>query len=190
MIGDSVYVGGGWQMLGGTNAPVWMESLVVMDSKRPQAGWREIPQPFRRRALALAALGSQVFFIGGMDSDGKPTLAVDVYDTGSGVWSKGPELPAGKFKGFGCSAITQGGRIYANAFQGDLLCLTADQSAWEKVGRLEHPRMAHRLVTAGTTQVIALGGEDGESKRPDLELLTPMLPEPAPGGTAITQSNP
>jgi hypothetical protein len=33
--------------------------------------------------------------------------------------------------------------------------------------------MAHRLVTAGKTQLIALGGEDGEDKRPDLELLTP-----------------
>jgi hypothetical protein len=82
-------------------------------------------------------------------------------------------LPPGKFKGFSCSAIAQGGKIYVTAFKGDLLRLSADERAWEVVGHLEHPRMAHRLVTAGTKQLIALGGEDGEDKRPDLELLTP-----------------
>jgi hypothetical protein len=34
--------------------------------------------------------------------------------------------------------------------------------------------MAHRLVTAGERQLIVLGGEDGEDKRPDLELLSPV----------------
>ena len=87
--------------------------------------------------------------------------------------SKGPELPPGKHKGFSCSAIAQDGRIYANMFQGDLLRLSRDGGSWEVVGRVQHPRLAHRIVTAGATQLIALGGEDGEEKRPDLELLTP-----------------
>ncbi len=146
----------------------------MLDLTRPDAGWKEFPQPFQRRALALAAADSRVFCIGGMDSDNEPTLAVDVYDTASGKWSKGPELPPGKFKGFACSAIAQEGRIYVTALHGDLLRLAADGGAWEVVGRLEHPRMAHRLVTAGTEQLIALGGEDGdENKLADLELLTP-----------------
>jgi Kelch motif len=173
VLGNKLYVAGGWQMMGGTNKPVWPSNALVLDLSQPHAGWKEFPQPFQRRALALAAIGSRVFCIGGMDSDSDPTLAVDIYDTAIGKWSKGPNLPQSKYKGFSCSAISLSGRIYVTAFKGDLLRLAADARSWEVVGRLEHPRMAHRLVTAGAKQLIALGGEDGEDKRPDLELLTP-----------------
>lgn len=175
VVDDKLYVGGGWRMSGGTNLPSWPDHALVFDLKNPRAGWSRIPQPFQRRALAMAAQDSRLYFIGGMDSDNKPTLAVEVLDLASAQWSKGPELPAGKFKGFSCSAITQAGRVYANTFQGDLLRLTTDGGAWEVVGRLQYPRLAHRLVTAGANQLIALGGEDGESKRPELELLTPSV---------------
>ncbi|MGC3960541.1 MAG: hypothetical protein QM813_22200 [Verrucomicrobiota bacterium] len=47
--------------------------------------------------------------------------------------------------------------------------------------------MAHRIVTAGSQQIIALGGEDGEAKRPDLELLTPAA-RPLPP-TPVEQAN-
>ena len=108
-----------------------------------------------------------------MDSDDEATLAVDIFDTSTGEWTKGPDLPAGKHKGFSCSAVTQGGRIYASAFKGELLRLAADGQSWELVSQLQHQRMSHRLVTAGENQLIALGGEDGQQKRPELELLTP-----------------
>ncbi len=189
VVGDKLYVAGGWQLVGGTNKPVWPANALVLDLANPDAGWKEFPQPFQRRALALAASGSRLYCIGGMDSDNKTTRAVEVYDTKMGQWSKGPELPPGQFKGFACSAIALNGRIYANMFQGDLLRLAADEKSWEVVGQLEHPRMAHRLVTAGPTQLIAFGGEDGEEKRPDLELLTPAAkPLPStPAEQASTQ---
>jgi len=173
VVNGRLYLGGGWNMLGGTNKPAWLGTALSLDLERPGAEWAPIPQPFQRRTLALAACGSQIYFIGGMDSDSSPTLAVEIYDTATGQWSKGPELPAGKHRGFSCSAIAQAGEIYASAFQGDLLRLAADGASWQVAGRLAHPRLAHRLVTAGASQVIALGGEDGEQKRPDLELLTP-----------------
>ncbi len=172
VMGDKLYVAGGWSLAGGTNKPAWPANALVLDLKNQRAGWREFPQPFQRRALALAAQGTRLYAIGGMDSDNATTLAVDIYDTATGQWSKGPELPPGKHKGFSCSAIAQDGRLYANAYQGDLLRLSADGRAWETVGRVQHPRLSHRLVTAGATQLIVLGGE-GEEKRADLELLTP-----------------
>lgn len=191
VLGDKLYIAGGWQLAGGSDKPVWPANALVLDLANPGAGWKEFPQPFQRRALALAALGSRIYCIGGMDSDNKTTLAVEIYDTTTGQWSKGPELPPGQFKGFSCSAINQNGRIYVTAFQGDLLRLSADEKSWEIVGRLTHPRMAHRLVTAGKTQLIALGGEDGEEKRPDLELLTPASkPLPAPAKTTAQQTTP
>ena len=188
VIGDKLYVAGGWQLAGGTNHPVWPANALMLDLANPAAGWKEFPQPFQRRALALAVFGARLYCIGGMDSNNKPTQAVEIYDTTTGQWSKGPELPPGQFKGFSCSAIALDGRIYANAFQGDLLRLSADEKSWEIVGRLEHPRMAHRLVTAGAKQLIALGGEDGEDKRPDLELLTPSS-KPLPATATAQQAS-
>ena len=183
-IGDKLYVAGGWQLAGGTNRPSWHATALVLDLRNPAAGWREFSQPFQRRALALAALGSRLFCIGGMDSDNQTTLAVDIYDTAKGEWTKGPDLPAGKHKGFSCSAIAQNGRIYASAYKGDLLRLAEDGRSWEIVGRLQNPRMSHRLVTAGASQLIALGGEDSEGKTPSLELLTPAA---APKVAALNQ---
>jgi len=174
VIGSRLYVAGGWNLTGGTNEPIWHTNALVLDLAHPQEGWKAFRQPFQRRALALAALGSQLYCIGGMDCDNEPTLAVDVYDTKTDLWSKGPDLPPSKYDGFGCSAIPQDGRIYVTTFKGDLLRLSSDRNSWEVVGRLEHPRITHRLVTAGKKQLIALGGEDGnKNKTPDLELLTP-----------------
>ncbi len=180
VIGSKVYIVGGWQLSGGETQPVWPDRGWMLDLADAGAQWKEFPQPFRRRALAVAALGSRIFCIGGMDSDNQPTLAVDILDTATEQWSKGPDLPPGKSKGFSCSAIAQDGRIYASAFQGDLLRLAADEQSWEVVGRLAHPRLAHRLVAAAPPQLIALGGEDGHQKRPELEVLTPAItPLPA-----------
>ena len=173
VMGTELYIGGGWQLTGGTNKPVWPDYALVLDLARPRDQWTKIPQPFQRRALALAPMDKRLFFIGGMNSDNQSTLAVEVYDTETKVWSRGPELPPGKHKGFSCSAINQNGRIYASTFQGDLLRLASDSGSWEVVGRLQYPRLSHRIVAAGRTQILALGGEDGEDKRPELELLTP-----------------
>ena len=188
VIGNKLYVAGGWQMMGAKTKPVWPSNALTLDLAHPQSGWKEFPQPFRRRALALAALDSRVFCIGGMDSNDEPTLAVDIYDTSGGTWTKGPDLPQGTFKGFGCSATAQNGRIYVTTMKGDLLRLSLDTRGWEMVGRLEHPRIAHRLVTAGTSQLIALGGEDGEEdKVPGLELLTPSA-SPLPVGKTTSMT--
>jgi hypothetical protein len=174
VIGNKIYVAGGWELAGNTRKNVWPSNALALDLDHPQAGWNPFPQPFRRRALALAALGSRLFCIGGMDSDGEPTLAVDIYDTATAQWSKGPDLPEGDLKGFACSAIAQNGRVYVTTMRGELLRLSADARGWEIAGQMEHPRIAHRLVTAGARQLIALGGEDGdEEKLPGLELLTP-----------------
>jgi N-acetylneuraminic acid mutarotase len=174
VLDNKIYVAGGWDLSGAVGKPFWHTNALVLDLDHLEAGWKKIPQPFQRRGLALAALGDQIFCIGGMDSDNETSLAVDVYDTATGAWSQGPDLPAGRYKGFSCSAVAQNGAVYVTTLKGDLLRLSADEKSWETVGHLKQPRMAHRLVTAGSAQLIALGGEDGEEdKTPGLELLTP-----------------
>lgn len=176
VVGDRLYVGGGWSMRGGTNAPVWLDDLLELNLDKPDGGWTRIRQPFKRRALAMAATDARIVFVGGMDSDGRPTGAVDLFDPARRQWLPGPPLPEGRFKGFGCAAAAQGGRIYANAFRGDLLRLSSDFARWENLGRIAHPRMAHRLLPGAPGTVLVVGGEDGESKRPDFEAFHPTTP--------------
>ncbi|MGC3960540.1 MAG: kelch repeat-containing protein [Verrucomicrobiota bacterium] len=132
VLGDKLYLFGGWQLTGSTKQAVWPTNALMLDLKNPSAKWQEFSQPFQRRALAVAAVRSRIYVIGGMDSNNKPTSAVEIYDPVTGQWSKGPELPPGLVKGFACSAIAQAGRVYVNQFQGDLLRLSADGAAWEK----------------------------------------------------------
>jgi N-acetylneuraminic acid mutarotase len=188
IVGNKLYVGGGWQLNGGTNKSTWHESLLVLDLTNAGAQWQSVPQPFKRRALAVAALGDHIYFLGGMDSSNKTSQAVDIFDTKSGAWSKGPELPSGPMKGFGSSAIAQAGRLYWSGMKGDLYQLSASGATWELVGKLSHARFFHRLVPAGSAQLIAAGGEDSEGKRNDLELLTPS-PKPIVAGQSANPSN-
>jgi N-acetylneuraminic acid mutarotase len=189
VLDGKLYVFGGWELNGSSKQPIWPGKGFVLDLLHPESGWKEISQPFQRRALAVAAAGSHVVCIGGMDSNNKPTLAVEIYDVKTGQWTKGPDLPPGQNKGFSCSAIAQNGRIYANDFQGDLWRLSPDERSWEVVGHVAEPRLAHRLVTAGATQLIAVGGEDGEeNKVQSLELLTPSA-SPLPSAPEKTQSS-
>ena len=63
----------------------WPADALVLDLANPNSDWRAFPQPFQRRARALAAQGQRIFCIGGMDSDNKPTLAAN-FARAHSVW--------------------------------------------------------------------------------------------------------
>lgn len=171
VLGDTLYVGGGWTLAGGSSKGVWRDDLLKLDLRASSPAWEAVPQPFRRRALAMAGVGGRVYFLGGMDDGGGTSLEVDIFEVDTGKWSKGPDLPPGPMKGFGCSAIAQAGTIYSSGMKGDLYRLEPDGGAWTVIGRLANPRFFHRLVPAGTGHLVAAGGEDSEGKRNDLEVL-------------------
>ncbi len=173
VLGDTLYVGGGWTLAGSSGKGVWRDALLALNLKASSPQWEAIPQPFRRRALAMAGTSGRLFFLGGIDSEGNTSSQVDIYEVSTGTWSKGPELPPGPMKGFGCSAIAQDGAVYFSGMKGDVCRLEADGSAWTVVGKLAHPRFFHRLVPAGTRHLVAAGGEDSEGKRRDLEVFLP-----------------
>jgi hypothetical protein len=179
VLGDTLCVAGGWTLAGSSSKAVWSKTLLKLDLRSARPSWQAEPQPFQRRALALAGLGERLYCLGGMDASNSTLLAVDIYDTRTGVWSKGPDLPPGPMKGFGCSAIVQGGRIYYSGMKGELHYLDPTQSTWTFAGKLQHPRFFHRLVPAGTAHLVAAGGEDSEGKRNDLEVLELSLPRMA-----------
>ncbi len=176
VLGDALYVGGGWTLSGAANKGIWRDTVLKLDLRASRPCWETVDQPFRRRALAMAALDDRLYFLGGMDSAGDTLLAVDIFDARSGSWSKGPDLPPGPMKGFGCSAIAQNGRVFFSGMKGELHHLDPAASAWVLAGKLQHPRFFHRLVPAGASQLVAAGGEDSEGKRRDLEVRSPGRP--------------
>lgn len=172
ILDDALYIGGGWQLSGAASQGVWQESVLRLNLSQRGASWESIPQPFQRRALALAALDQQVYCIGGIDADGTSS-EVDILHLPTRTWSKGPELPRGPMKGFGCSAIAHQGRLFVSGLKGDVWALSPDGLQWSVVGTLQHPRFFHRLVPGGPHQLLALGGEDSDGKRIDVETVFP-----------------
>lgn len=118
VLGDTLYLVGGWRLRGAGVAPVWHETALALDLSRTGATWRTLPQPFKRRGLCLAPHGGQLWCLGGMTDGDSPSLAVDVLDVTTGMWRRGPDLPPGRLKGFGASACSLEGRLYVSGMSG------------------------------------------------------------------------
>ena len=188
VLGSRVIVVGGWN-LGGSlgRSSQWADSVLELDFADPTRKWRATSAPFRRRAVAAAALGERVYVVGGMESSGEPSARVDVLDLATGAWSLGPELPE---TGFGCAAVAVGEQLFASARSGRVWRLESDATCWRPHGELASPRYFHQLVEAPGLGLAAVGGISGARRArwiewvsltpprtPDIEVLT----LPAPG---------
>lgn len=168
VIGDTLYVIGGWALKGGSDLE-WHNTYLTLDLTIADATWQKHEQPFERRALAVYAVASKLYAIGGMNSDEDITTEVSILDTATGKWSDGPKLPSDKLGGFGFAAVSHEGRLFASGAAGELLELRDD--AWVPIGKLAHPRFFHRLVPGGASQLIALGGESKDGKKTPPEVI-------------------
>lgn len=173
LVGNTLYVMGGWAMLG-SDGVKWHDTYLTLDLSQPDAQWQTHSQPFKRRGLAAQGFGTKVYAIGGMDSDEDLTSAVDVLDTKTGQWSEGPALPKERLGGFGFASVVHEGRFFANGVTGVLLELR--EGAWVAIAKLQHPRFFHRLVPGGKGRLIALGGESRDRQKPPPESI--VLPPP------------
>lgn len=173
VLGDALYVAGGWSLSGSAMGGAWRDTLLKLDLSVARPQWQVLDQPFRRRAHAMAALGEEVYVLGGIDDDGEPQRAVDIFHTRTGAWLKGPELPAGPMNGFGGAALGLGDRIYFSGRGGGVYALEPGGHAWVEVETLRHPRFFHRLVPRGTAELVVVGGEGDAGKLAELEVLRP-----------------
>lgn len=178
VIGDTLYVVGGWNMRG-DHGETWFDSMVTLDLSDPTraaevAGsgrWKTVPQPFRRRALIAAAHRERLWVIGGFTDDEEMSLAVDVFDPATGEWSRGPDLPGPDRNGFSPAACAAGGRLFVSVADGSLFALNDTDRDWRPVGRAG-PRIVHRMVPDGTTAVILVGGAAGRENLATVERLS------------------
>jgi hypothetical protein len=162
VIGDTLYVVGGWT-LAGANKGNWLDTAWSFDLKNPQGGWHPVPTPtFKRRALAVAQWKGQLVAIGGMDDNAKVSRRVNALDLATGAWSELPQLPRAQMAGFGVSAWNLDGKLLVSGADGRVHQLADDGAAWQPVGELATGRFFHRLMPAADGAVLAVAGASPE----------------------------
>jgi hypothetical protein len=170
VIGDRLYVVGGWA-LSGSSPGEWQQSALVFDFADPKAGWQTLPDPpLNRRAIAVGHWNDRVVVIGGIDEEGKVSQRVDLFDPDTGEWSDGPELPGnGGHSGFGVSAWNLNGKLYVSGLRGIVYRLGDAGSAWEDVVGLARGRFFHQLAPAPRGGLLAIGGASRDGHLTDIE---------------------
>ncbi|MEZ6132348.1 MAG: DUF4198 domain-containing protein [Planctomycetaceae bacterium] len=196
VVGDSIYVVGGWAMKGEGDS-VWHTTAWKMDLTSQPLHWQPIASPpFQRRALATAAHNGKLYVIGGMQEEGGPTTKTAVYDPASDKWSEGPALivqedtkpegessgggsgrrrsmSGGMMTGFGASAFATGGHLYVTTVQGTLQRLSEDGSQWDVIAKTPTGRFFHRLLPLDNQHLIVVGGSNmSVGKYEDVEIIS------------------
>jgi hypothetical protein len=170
ILGDTIYVVGGWNM-DGDNETQWHSSAWSLDLSKESPEWTELPSPnFDRRALAVVAHQGKIYAIGGMNKMG-PTRQVSIFDPKTNAWTDGPSL-AGEndMNGFGASGWSIDGKLVVTTYAGDIQQLATDGSEWIIAGKTKDARFFHRLLPLSTNSLIAVGGanmEEGKFLEPE-----------------------
>jgi hypothetical protein len=94
LLGDTIYVVGGWNLQGSEDDREWLDTACALDLASTERKWELLPkQPFRRRALSVAAHGGKLYVIGGIQDDGEIATRVDIYDPATGNVVAGTKNP-------------------------------------------------------------------------------------------------
>jgi uncharacterized GH25 family protein len=173
VVGDTLYVIGGWELHGEGNVK-WHETAYSVDLTAPVPAWKELPTPpFRRRALSLGEWQSKVYVIGGMQSEGGVTTATAIFDPEHSRWSEGPKLNGESMEGFGSSAFLCADKLCVTTFAGNVQVLAGDGSRWVNTSRLTFPRFFHRMLPWSDGRAVIVGGASMQTgKIRELETIT------------------
>lgn len=159
VIGDQLFVTGGWNMKG--NDEDWAKTTLAMDLSAKELEWTSIPQPFERRALMATTLNGKLYVIGGINKDEVVETTVSILDPKTKTWSNGPSLPKDVL-GFAPAAGVHRNALYVSVADGTLFRLNAAGTAWEQAGSTT-PRVAHRLASRGDSILVLGGAANGKN---------------------------
>ena len=187
VLGDWVYVIGGWALDSKKGEPTWHTTAWKFDLSDPNGDWQPLAEPtFVRRANSVGFQGDKIYVLGGMEQHGGPTTAVAVYDPATDTWSDGPALPGDPMQGFGTSCFNVGGRLVVSTANGQILGLDPAGLEWQTLHRMPGGRFFHRLVGIDSHRFAVLGGtsrETGKLKRVDVFDLNQLESEATGVGT-------
>ena len=163
IVGDTVYVIGGWKLDGDSDSNKWHTTAWSLNLVEEDATWKPIAgPPFQRRALSVAALGGKLFVIGGMTSKSKPTTRVDIYDPVTDSWSLGKPIPGSGMSGFGSASFATGGQLYVSTMDGFLHRWNSTTKDWDTIAKSDPARFFHRMLPISDTSLLMIGGANME----------------------------
>lgn len=164
VVGDTIYVIGGWEMKG-EGKTTWSDSAISIDMSSEDPQWETLPTPpFQRRAISVGYQGNHLVVIGGMQKVGGPTTKVAMYDIESGNWSEGPGLPGEQgMEGFGSSCFNVGGSLVASTYGGNVYRLDEAKKNWQPIHVCDQGRFFHRLLPISDNEFALFGGANMES---------------------------
>lgn len=160
IVGDTLYVVGGWNMQGEDDDSHWHTTAWSIDLSSDSPKWTPVPTPpFQRRALSVGAHDGKLYAIGGMQEGEGPTRRTDVLDLKSGKWTQGPDLVGDEgMVGFGASVQSHGGHLYISTIDGSLQKLSDDGSKWEVAKKMPTARFFHRMLPFDKSSFLVVGG--------------------------------
>lgn len=174
VIGDTLYVVGGWNMSGSAETE-WHTTALAMDLSAAEPQWQPLPEPpFQRRAIATVAHAGKLFVIGGMNQAGGPTRAVEIFDPKSQKWESTSELHGeSAMAGFGAAGWSVDGQLTVTTYEGDIQLYDDATKSWKVLGQTAEARFFHRLIPLATPELVQIGGANMESgKFLELEVVT------------------
>jgi N-acetylneuraminic acid mutarotase len=188
VLDGKLYVVGGWPLNTGDDSPKeddkegdkrpFHTTMLVLDLADTAAGWKSLPQPFQRRALAIAACKGKLYCIGGMNEKNEVSASANVFSPSSNSWSVLPDLSAdGKMKAFGTAVCVLDDRVIASPGGGKVFALSTDRKAWVEVAQLKTQRYFHQLEAWRNNEVIALGGTKAREPQNSMEIVRIAEPE-------------
>jgi len=177
VVGDTIYVAGGWQLKAGDSYDnAWLKTAWSYDLSQEKSEWKPVvAPPFERRAISLATRDGLLYCIGGMQSKGGTTTRVAVLDPAQGTWSEGPAILGSGMDGFGTASYCLDGQLITTTMSGSIQRLAADGSRWEYLGQMVHPRFFHEMVPWKQNLVIVGGASMETGKAIELEQI-PVAP--------------
>ena len=175
VLGDWLYVVGGWQLRGQEESQ-WHSTgwRIQLTAKKPK--WEALPQPpFHRRALAVAAFDGKIYAIGGMQKNNKPCTKVDIYNPKTRKWEQGPAIQGEPLEGFGCAAFANKGQLYVSTLKGNLQRLNKDGKAWSIARKLPTERFFHQMLPMDSGEFLMVGGASMlTGKHDEIEVVPPQ----------------
>jgi N-acetylneuraminic acid mutarotase len=163
VIDHKLYVTGGWTLEG--SRQIWQTSTAVLDLRSKKLEWKDLGQPYKRRALIAAAYKDKMYVLGGFDEKANVIHEMAIYDPKNDQWTKGPDLPGDEENAFAPAACVHQNELILSTADGVLYRLNEGKQQWDKVGSAT-PRIAHRIASDGKS-VLVIGGA-GKGKNFDL----------------------
>jgi Kelch motif/Galactose oxidase, central domain len=146
--------------------------------------WRTLaPAPSQRTEVAAAAVGRRIWVLGGYGPDGATLATVEVYDTTTDTWARGPDLPVAV--NHAMAASLDGVLYIAGGNDGDdpsAQVARLDGDRWRTLAPLPQGRSAGGLV-ALDGRLYLVGGVVEGGLAGDTQVYDPAADRwsPAPG---------